>query len=457
MNERDIKGFMVDEAVIDYEDHIVLTYWFETQLAPLTAAAHLCQETSTAQWARPGMDEDFRSRHAAKILDVQIIEESKVSVFEGLSLNSGKFIRALVRVAHPHRNFGARLPNLLTMAMGEGAFFCKGIDAIKLLDIEFPKSYLASFDGPQFGAVGIRKILGIADRPLFFGVVKPNIGLDPEVFAAIAGEALCGGLDAAKDDEMLADSEYSPFDVRIRLIGETLRAAEDATGEKKIFIANITDEVDRIEELHDIAVEHGVGAVMVNAMAVGLSCVRMLRRFSSVPIIAHFDCIAPMSRHPYFGVSSVVMTKLERLAGCDAIIMPGFGARMKTPDDEVIANCEECIKPQGHLLTSLPVPGGSDWAGTLPLMIEKLRTFDFAIVPGRGVFNHPMGPRAGAMSLRQAWDAFAAKISIADHARSHPELAAAIKVFGELSQSAEDNVMTTTMSFTGTSLRIGRN
>ncbi|HPM41644.1 MAG TPA: RuBisCO large subunit C-terminal-like domain-containing protein [bacterium] len=461
MNRSDIQAFFADESTLDREAHVLLEYAFETEGDPFEAAAHLCQESSTAQWSRPGVDEDFRPRHAAKVVSLEAVEESELSAFGAQAADGGRFRRARVRIAHPHGNFGPRLPNLLTAAMGEGAFHCGGVTAIKLTDIVFPDSYLASFEGPRFGSAGLREALCVFERPIFFGVVKPNVGLDPESFASIAREAWEGGLDAAKDDEMLSDPDYSPFAERMRLVGEARRAAEDATGERKIFIANITDEVDRLVELHDIAVSNGVNAVMVNVMAVGLSGVRMLRKRSSVPVVAHFDCIAPMSRHPLYGVATTVITKLQRIAGCDAIIMPGFGARMGTPEEEVLANCAECAKPLANIAPALPVPGGSDWAGTLPLMCEKLRTHDFAMVPGRGVFGHPDGPRAGAASLRQAWEAVSRKIPLSEYAKEHPELAAAIAAFGA-KEEGDSRVlrvagMPTIRGFTGASLYFNRN
>ncbi len=431
MNPTDIQGFFADEEALDRDDYVFLTYIFETQGDPREAAAALAQEQSTAQWARPGKEEDFRPRYGAKVVALNVLEESKTSAFGKACEGASKYIRARMRIAHPHRNFGAKIPNLLTAAMGEGAFFCHGISAIKLIDIEFPDVYLDSFQGPQFGTKGIRELLCIWDRPLFFGVVKPNVGLDPSDFAKIAHEAWLGGLDVAKDDEMLADPCYSPFSDRMRYVGNARRVAEEKTGENKMFIANITDEVDRLTELHDIAVGEGINAVMVNVMATGLSAVRALRKHASVPIVAHFDCIAPMSRHPLFGVSTTVFTKLQRMCGCDAIIMPGFGSRMMTPDDEVIANADACSAPLGRINASLPVPGGSDWAGTLSIMYEKLRTIDFGLVPGRGVFGHPSGPKAGAASLRQAWEAIVRRIDIADFAADNPELKEAISAFGD--------------------------
>ncbi len=457
MQTSDIHAFFADEDTLDREDYLFFTYVFETDGDPREAAASLACEQSTAQWKRPCVDEDFRPAHAAKVVDLQVIDESRSSVFAPDFSGKSRYTRARVRIAHPHRNFGARIPNLLTVAMGEGAFFCHGVTSIKLLDIEFPESYLFLFQGPQFGTRGIREMLGVWDRPLFFGVVKPNVGLDPQSFAGIAREAWEGGLDAAKDDEMLADTDYSPFEERMRLTGAARRDAEAATGEKKIFIANVTDEVDRMMELHDIAVRHGVNAVMVNAMATGLSAVRALRKRASVPVVAHFDCIAPMSRHPHFGVSTTVLTKLQRLCGCDAIIMPGFGARMMTSDDEVIANSAECGSAFGNITASLPVPGGSDWAGSLAAMYEKLRTLDFAMVPGRGVFGHPMGPRAGARSLRLAWEAIVRRIEFTEFAADYPELRAAMETFGAPAARAETTGPMPAMGYTGVPILFQRN
>lgn len=462
MNSKDIQSFFADEVAIDREEYVVFTYWFETFIDPRRAAANLCRESSTAQWQRPGVNEDLRPRHAARVLDIEVQDKYSGSVFDGNTAGQ-KFQSARVRIAHPHINFGTKIPNLLTAAMGEGVFHCDGISSVKLLDIEFPESYLSHFQGPRFGTKGLRSVLDVSERPLFFGVVKPNVGLDPKNFAEIALEAWMGGLDAAKDDEMLADVAYSRFEERMRFVGRARERAEELTGERKMFIANITDDVENLKRLHDIAAENGVNAVMLNVMAVGLSAVRWLKKNSVLPIVAHFDCIAPMSRHPGFGVSTTVITKLERLCGCDAIIMPGFGVRMGVSEDEVIANVGECTKPMGKIKNSLPVPGGSDWAGTLPLIYEKLRTLDFAMVPGRGVFNHPSGPRAGAMSLRQAWNAIVDCVDLKSYAENYPELAEAIQAFGVKEEGQDAQLISSemrplvTLGYTGAELLFVKN
>lgn len=383
------------EKNINLDDYIIETYFFETVIDPSKAAVSLCQEQSTAQWSRVGVDEDFRPKHAAKILDLKVVKQD----------GGAKTAWCEAKIAHPHINFGPKIPNILTVAAGEGAFFSHGITTIKLMDIDFPEHFINQFPGPKFGIDGIRKLLNVYNRPIFTGVIKPNIGLAPEPFAKIAFEAWTGGLDIAKDDEMLFDVAWSPFEERTRLCGQAAKRAEDETGLKKIYLANITDEVDELIRLHDIAVKNGAGMVMVNVMAVGLSAVRMLQKHAEVPIVAHFDFIAPMSRLPFHGISTLLLTKLQRIVGCDMIIMPGFGERMKTSDEEAITNVEACTKKMGNLKTSLPAPGGGDSAETLPMVYKKVGSIDFSFIAGRGIFGHPAGPHGGAKSICQAWEA----------------------------------------------------
>jgi ribulose-bisphosphate carboxylase large chain len=136
-----------------------------------------------------------------------------------------------------------------------------------------------------------------------------------------------------------------------------------------------------------------------------------------------------LTRAPYHGVHSKLITKLQRIAGCDAVIFPGFGSRMKTPDKEVLQSVQECLRPLGNIKPCLPVPAGSQWAGSTVRLYEKLKTVDFGIVPGRAVFGHPQGPKAGAVSLQQGWQAVTHGMTLEDYARNHPELEAAIKAF----------------------------
>lgn len=427
--ESEKKYFKADRGDLDLDQIVIETYLFESDIDPEEAAVHVCQEQSTAQWKRVGVEEDFRDRHGAKLLDLKILEVKDKPAFDSPFHRGRKFYTCQARIAHPHINFGTKLPNLLTVTCGEGVFYVPGITAIKLMDLEFPESYLEKFEGPQFGVRGVRDLLEIYDRPIFLGVVKPNVGLSPEDFAELTYQSWLGGLDAPKDDEMLSDVTYSPLADRTKLLGALRKKAEAELGEKKMFIANITDEVDRIFELHDIAVANGVNAVMLNGWAVGLSAARALRKRAKVPLVSHFDFMAAFTRVPYFGMSVALAVKLQRLAGFDIILFPGLSSRMQTTEEEMLSNVKACLEPMGSIKPALPVPGGSDWAGNLPNLYKKIGTIDFGVVPGRGVFNHPGGPRAGAKSFRQAWEAIQKNIDVKEYAKTHPELQQAFETF----------------------------
>jgi ribulose-bisphosphate carboxylase large chain len=389
----DIPGFFADRKTLDLERYVILHYRFETTADPRLAAASLCSEQSTAQWSRPGSTEDLRPRFAAKVVSL-----SPLPLGEGQGEGA-----TTVTIAHPWENFGPKLPTLMAAIAGEGAFYAPHITTIKLMDIEFPDSYLKLFEGPQFGLQGSRTLFKIEGRPFFIGVVKPNLGLPPEEFAALAYESWCGGLDIAKDDEMLGDMAWSSLAVRARLTGAARLRAESETGVPKCYLASLSDENDALPSLYKAARQGGANAVMLNPVCTGLSVVRSLRRMSEVPIMGHFAGVAVSGRLPHFGMASVVWTKLMRLAGCDWIGIAGFGPRMLCSDDEVMQNVRACWAPMGPIAPALPIPGGSDTAETLPIVCAKVASPDFGFISGRGVFGHPQGPRAGAQGLCAAW------------------------------------------------------
>lgn len=428
------RPFVASREALAADDYVFLHYRLETAHDPWVAATHLCQESSTAQWARPGVDEDLRVRYGARVVGLDVVGEQPIPSWPSPFHSGGIYHVVNAVVAQPIVNFGARIPNLLTTALGEGVFHAAGIASVKLEDVEFPEAFLQRFEGPAFGVQGLRDLLGVHDRPLFTGVVKPNVGLPPEAFAELAEAGLRGGLDIAKDDELLSDVPYSPLPLRTRLVVERLRRVEAETGQRKLFLANITDEVENLLQLHDTvyAIGRDRCAVMLNATPVGLSACRMVAHHAKMPLFSHFDMQAALTRMPFFGVSSVVMTRLLRLCGFDAIIMPGPGPRMVSPVEEIQACVQACLKPWGAIRPSLPVPGGSDWAGTLARMREVIGSIDFSLIPGRGVFGHPMGAEAGARTLHQAWEAIQADRPLVEHAESRPELQAALQAFGGL-------------------------
>ena len=179
MDAKDKQGFFADRSELNPEDYLIFDYYFESTIDPEDAAAHLCQEQSTAQWKRVGVDEDFRDRFGAKVIELLVERELDAPSYPLLTRPSVPSYGCRVKIAHPHCNFGPKLPSMLAAACGEGTYFSKGISVIKLFDIEFPDSFLEYFEGPKFGIEGLRDMLQVYDRPLFFRCDQTQSGIGP--------------------------------------------------------------------------------------------------------------------------------------------------------------------------------------------------------------------------------------------------------------------------------------
>jgi ribulose-bisphosphate carboxylase large chain len=173
MNAEDVKGFFASRESLDMEQYLVLDYYLESVGDIETALAHFCSEQSTAQWKRVGVDEDFRLVHAAKVIDYEVIEELEQLSYPVKHSETGKIHACRVTIAHPHCNFGPKIPNLLTAVCGEGTYFTPGVPVVKLMDIHFPDTYLADFEGRSSASrgcatfstlTGVRSSLGSSNQ-----------------------------------------------------------------------------------------------------------------------------------------------------------------------------------------------------------------------------------------------------------------------------------------------------
>ena len=135
------------------------------------------------------------------------------------------------------------MPNILSSVAGN-VFGLKALKNLRLLDIEFPKAFSPASMGPTFGIAGIRKLLKVPKRPLVGTIIKPKLGLKTEDHAKVAYEAWLGGCDVVKDDENLSSQKFNPFEDRLSETLESRDKAQSETGERKVYMVNITAETD---------------------------------------------------------------------------------------------------------------------------------------------------------------------------------------------------------------------
>ncbi len=304
-----------------------------------------------------------------------------------------------------------------------GEISCLGaLKSIQLTDFEIPERLAKVLGGPIWGAEGLRSRLGVHDRPLFTCVVKPSQGLSPKEFAKLAYELLVGGIDIAKTDELLQESREDTLD-RVRAAVDAVRRAEDETGEKKLFMIHAVGPAGEIRELFEAGIGVGAGIAMACPAALGFPVFHELARLGRVPIMAHMAMSAWLWQ-PH-GMSVLAWSKFMRLLGADVILYPALQGTLKAERRDLEDVRNVCAAPWHGMLKSLPAVGGGMTAAALPVH-ARLFGKEFMFLCGGGLIGHPEGPRAGARSVRQAWDAFQQGVSLSRYAGRAPELKRAL-------------------------------
>ena len=224
---------------LDLEDFIIATYLTTTETADvLMRAGALAVEQTTGTWMRvPDETEEVRRNHVGRVINV-----FNIPAYEGGDV--GKERTFVAQIAFPWRNIGQQLPELLSTVFGN----ISGAVDLKLLDLQFPKSYVAGFKGPRFGTKGLRDIVGVQDRPMTLAMVKPCTGIPIDVIERQVYNLCISGVDMIKDDELIADPPHAPFYKRLEACLRATEKAYKETGKRVLYFPNITDRQDRMFE-----------------------------------------------------------------------------------------------------------------------------------------------------------------------------------------------------------------
>jgi len=293
----------------------------------------------------------------------------------------------------------------------------------------------------------VRKLLKVKDRPLIGTIVKPKVGLATEKHAEVAYNAWVGGCDSVKEDENLTNQRFNPFEKRARLTLKARDRAEMETGERKVYMCNITaptcqEMLRRAKFVKELGGEY----VMIDIIPVGWTALQTLREANEdlkLVLHAHRCMHSALTRNPKHGISMQVIADLVRLIGLDQLHIGTVTGKMHGEKKEVLALKEELQYPVieeninlnrlrqewYHIKPVFPVASG----GLQPTMIPELvKIFgkDIILQFGGGIHAHPLGTKAGAAACRQALNATLKGISLKDAANKNKELAAAIKKWG---------------------------
>jgi 2,3-diketo-5-methylthiopentyl-1-phosphate enolase len=364
-----------------------------------------------------------RRKHVGKVVAVYEVPDYEMCVPKEVEERS-----YIVQIAYPFINIGIQIPMLLSTVIGNISMAGK----LKLLDLSFPKQFLAAQKGAKFGIAGVRKLLNVPVRPLVNNMIKPCTGISPDVGAKLFYQAAVGGCDMVKDDELQGDTDFSPLAERVKKFMAMEKKAYDETGERTIYTVNVTDRPDRMLEKAKRAVELGANGLMVNYLTVGISALTMLADDPDlpVPILAHLDFAGVMYESYFSGISShLVLGKLPRIAGADVVVYPNPYGKFEFMREKHLRIALAHRMELQNIKPVWPMPGGGVHTGMVGALTAELG-YDYILGVGGAVHGHPLGAISGAKAMRQAVDATVAGIPLRQAAESHEELKVAIDSWG---------------------------
>jgi ribulose-bisphosphate carboxylase large chain len=408
-------------------------YLVESSVPSQQVAEVIAGEQSSGTFlSLPGETEQLKERSRARVVRIDplppALEPTLESAFAARRGHPAVFHRAEIEIAFPVANVGANLATLLATIAGN-LFELGEVTALRLLDVELPTDYAARFPGPAFGIAGTRRQAGVFDRPLVGTIIKPSIGLTTQQTADLVNDLCTAGIDFIKDDELIADPPYAPFDERLKAVMPVLRRHADRTGRMPMYAINISGSIDEMLRRHDAVLEAGGTCVMVSINWAGFGAVEHLRRHAKLPIHGHRNGWGAFTRHPGLGFSFNAYQKLWRLAGVDQLHVNGLRSKFWEPDASVLESARACLSGFSGLAPVMPVFSSGQWASQAPDMYRELRSYDLMHLAGGGIIGHPDGIAAGVDSLREAWEAAMQGVELEAYARTHPALRKALSHF----------------------------
>jgi ribulose-bisphosphate carboxylase large chain len=266
-----------------------------------------------------------------------------------------------VRIALASATVGDDAGQLINMLFGNTSIH----DDVVLYDVTLPKDVVDVFGGPRHGLHELRRRAGAQARALTCSALKPQ-GLPAQQLGELARQFAQGGIDYIKDDHGLADQSYSPFAARVEAVAAALANVSHAPGRSTHYIPSLSGDLDAMRVQIALARRAGIATVMVAPMIMGFSNFqRLLRENPDIAFMAH-PTMAGAAR-----VAPVLLIgKLFRLLGADAVVFPNHGGRFGYSPDTCRGLALAALDENEGLQPSVPVPAGGMTPARVPEMLD---------------------------------------------------------------------------------------
>lgn len=392
------------------EQYFIATYFVEAKTSLRDAAWNLAigQSIGNPQNRSVWETEEMFQNHSCLILADEV-ELTKIK--EGI-----------VKIAFPLANINLEedgISQILCHVAG-GQVDILEIQKCHVLDIELPNKVERKFSlRPAFGITGWRDFNGVYGKPFLGGIIKPKVGMSPEVLLQAVKEMVYGGVNFIKEDELLGNPDHCPFEIRVKIITEWLQ--ENAPNVIYCFCIN-GDSPYALERAKYVS-ENGGNGIHINVWS-GLGVYRAIRK-QNPNLWIHFqksgDKFFTDKRAP-FHIYWPVICKIAGWSGADSIHAGMIGGYMNQDDLEL----RDCLKVLWNY-NIVPALSCGMHPGLVQFINQYLDSIDWMANVGGALHGHPGGTRAGGLAMRQSIDGELDK----------PEYQAAIKKWGSKTLPAD--------------------
>lgn len=414
-------------------ERITAHYLIETPYDLEKATAILAGEQSSGTFVSvPGETQELKDRFAARVENIEVLEQVEHPSLPGDEKNHGCYKRARVSVSWSVENFQDNIPTLISTLQGN-LYELKEFTGIKLDDFDLPNYYKSKFKGPSFGVDGTKALAGVsAQKPMIGTIIKPSVGFTPEQTAKLVKDLVEANIDFIKDDELMSASANSPFEERVSKVMNVINDHQQKTGKKAMYAFNISGDLETMKRNYDTVVQHNGTCVMLSINSIGWVGVKEMASQGDLSIHGHRNGWGMLNRHPLLGINFPAYAKLWRLAGVDQLHVNGIRNKFWESDASVIRSIKACGEPFLETKKLLPVVSSGQWGAQAFDTYKHTRTTGLLYMAGGGIMSHPSGPAAGVRALQQAWEGAVQGKTMEEIEKKSTEFAALVAKFGHL-------------------------